>query len=143
MSLPRIVGIAACVVALLGLGAVVAQVARNDTAPTQGGDSLAVEGARNTATAQAACYSAGGTWKAPTRLGPSPYPSAEVQGTCIPAPPAVPASEIADRKIRAENFFYACRNTPSSKTSAAAEGKTTDAYCFGLSEDVRTGKLPG
>jgi hypothetical protein len=104
---------------------------------------MAVERARNTATAQAACYSAGGTWNPGS---PNPYPSYNGEGTCVPAaiaPPTLPASELADRRARAEAFFNACRITPSSKTTAAGRGETTDAYCFGLSEDVRTGKLPG
>lgn len=146
LSPPRAIAIDACVVALLGLGAVIAQVARKD--PPRSGPSLAVEGARNTATAQAACYSAGGTWKAPAVIGHIYPVGAEVQGTCTPAPavtapPVVSASETADRRARAEAFFNACCITPSSKSNAAAKGETTDAYCFRLSEDVRTGKLPG
>ena len=96
-------------------------------------DGVAVERARNTATAQAACYSAGGAWE--QRGARDLYPTGpEANGTCVSA------SATAQLKDEAEQFFASCLNLADAKTAAAAEGRTVEAYCYATAKWIAGGR---
>lgn len=128
MAYRRAIAYVAAVIVLLGAGAAIALASRSDSRANESVN-LDVERARNTATAQAACYSAGGTWKVPTGpIGPAPGPSAvsaEVRGTCVSA------AEMASKKADAESYFQSCMSGRAEyRAKADGEKKTLADYCF-------------
>ena len=123
----KAIAIVISAVFLLGLGTLAAVRLGNDSAPSGQNQSVVrSERARNSAAAQAACYSAGGTWEQRGSVAFAVGP--EVHGTCVSA------AEVAQRKTEDEELFATCLSLSVDKVRAAAEGKSVSAYSYDVSK---------